>query len=78
MPAYDVVIHGRLEALVGGYDLRSQTADLAGVIAGLGLRRLAILGHSLEATTALVLAGTALEVPGAVLLPVHEPRGVKH
>ena len=78
MPAYDVIIHGRLEALVGGYDLRSQTADLAGVIAGLGLRRLAILGHSLGATTALVLAGTAPEVPGAVLLPVHEPRGVRH
>ena len=38
---------------------RQQADDLAGVIAALGLQKPAMLGHSMGAATALVLAGTA-------------------
>jgi N-formylmaleamate deformylase len=51
-----------------GYDSATQAADLAGVIAALGLRKPAILGHSMGAATTLVLAGTYLDVPRAILL----------
>jgi pimeloyl-ACP methyl ester carboxylesterase len=70
---YDLVMvdargHGRSEAPEGGYDSATQARDLAGVIRGLGLRRPAVLGHSMGAMTALVLAATETELPGAILL----------
>lgn len=70
---YDVVMldargHGRSESPEHGYDPSTQANDLAGAIVGLGLRRPAVLGHSMGAATALVLAGTSPAVPGAVLL----------
>lgn len=46
----------------------TQAADLAGLIAALGLPRPAVLGHSMGAATALVLAGNHPDVPGAILL----------
>lgn len=72
-PEYDVVMvdargHGRSEAPERGYDSATQAADLAGVIRVLGLRRPAVLGHSMGAMTALVLAGTEPDLPGAILL----------
>lgn len=72
-PSYDVVMadargHGRSAAPAGGYDPATQAADLAGLIAALGLRKPALLGHSMGAVSALVLAGMFPDVPGALLL----------
>lgn len=72
-PTYDVIMvdsrgHGRSAAPEQGYGPSEQAADLAGVIAGLGLSRPAILGHSMGAATTLVLAGSYPDVPGAILL----------
>lgn len=72
-PEYDLVMvdargHGRSAAPAQGYTPADQAADLAGLIAALGLERPAILGHSLGAITALVLAGSYPELPRAILL----------
>jgi pimeloyl-ACP methyl ester carboxylesterase len=72
-PDYDVVVvdargHGRSDAPADGYELTVQADDLAGVIAALGLEKPAILGHSLGAEVAPVLAGTYPELPGAIVL----------
>jgi pimeloyl-ACP methyl ester carboxylesterase len=72
-PEYDVIMvdargHGESDETADGYDPSSQAADLAGVIAALGLNRPAVLGHSMGAATALVLAGTYPDVPGSILL----------
>lgn len=71
--AYDLIMvdargHGRSEAPETGYDPATQAADLAGLIAGLGLRQPVVLGHSMGAVTALVLAGSYPDVPGAIVL----------
>ncbi len=70
---YDLIMvdargHGKSDAPEGGYDSLRQACDLAGVIAHLGLEHPAVLGHSMGAATALVLAGTSPDVPGAILL----------
>ena len=70
---YDVIMvdargHGESEETPDGYDPASQAGDLAGIIAALGLNRPAVLGHSMGAATALVLAGTYPDVPGSILL----------
>jgi N-formylmaleamate deformylase len=70
---YDLVMvdargHGRSDAPERGYGPAEQAADLAGVIAELGLARPAVLGHSMGAATALVLAGTHPEAVSAILL----------
>jgi pimeloyl-ACP methyl ester carboxylesterase len=72
-PEYDLIMvdargHGRSDAPERGYGPAEQAGDLAGAIAALGLRRPAVLGHSMGAATALALAGTRPEVPGAILL----------
>jgi pimeloyl-ACP methyl ester carboxylesterase len=72
-PDYDVIMvdargHGRSEAPERNYDSRTQAADLHGAIVALGLQRPAVLGHSMGAATALVLAGTYPAAPGAILL----------
>ena len=72
-PEYDVVMvdargHGRSEGPGRGYGLAEHAADLAGVIARLGLERPAVLGHSMGAASTLVLAGTYPEVLRAILL----------
>ena len=60
--------HGTSDAPERGYGPLEQAADLAGVIAALGLERPAVLGHSMGAATALVFAGNYPDVPGAILL----------
>jgi pimeloyl-ACP methyl ester carboxylesterase len=70
---YDVIMvdargHGLSDAPADGYGLAEHAADLAGVIAALGLRRPAVLGHSMGAGTALVLAGLYPDLPSAILL----------
>ena len=72
-PEYDAIMvdargHGHSDAPERGYGPAEQAEDLAGVIAALGLQRPAVLGHSMGAATALVLAGTYPDVPGAILL----------
>ena len=71
--AYDIIMvdargHGRSAGPEQGYGQADHAADLAGLIAGLGLRRPAVLGHSMGAATALTLAGLYPELPGAILL----------
>jgi N-formylmaleamate deformylase len=70
---YDVIMvdargHGRSEAPEQGYGPIEQADDLAGVIAGLGLQRPIILGHSMGAITTLTLAGRYPELPCAIAL----------
>jgi len=70
---YDVIMidargHGLSQAPERGYAPTDYAADLAGAIAALGLRRPAVLGHSMGAATALTLAGAYPDVPGEILL----------
>lgn len=75
--------HGQSSAPEQGYGPTEQAEDLRGLIAGLGLERPAILGHSMGAATTLVLAATYPDLPGKILLedppawwmsgPVQEP-----
>src|SRR4051794_8028698 len=53
---YDVIMidargHGQSDAPAEGYGSAEHAADVAGVIAALGLRRPALLGHSMGAAT---------------------------
>jgi pimeloyl-ACP methyl ester carboxylesterase len=70
---YDAIMvdargHGRSDTPERGYGPAEQAEDLAGVIAGLGLNRPAVLGHSMGAATALVLAGANPNLLDAILL----------
>lgn len=72
-PDYDVVMvdargHGRSSKPESGYDPITQADDLHDVIQALELKRPVVLGHSMGAITALVLAGLHPEVPRAALL----------
>jgi N-formylmaleamate deformylase len=72
-PNYDVIAvdargHGRSGAPVDGYELTSQADDLAGLITTLRLDQPAILGHSMGAEVAPVLAGRYPDLLGAILL----------
>jgi len=70
---YDVIMvdargHGKSDGPEQGYGSAEHAADYAGVITGLGLRRPAVLGHSMGAMTALALAGLYPDLPGMILL----------
>ena len=70
---YDVVMvdargHGRSAAPEQGYGSADHATDLAGVIRALGLKRPAVLGHSMGAASALALAGMYPDLPRAILL----------
>jgi N-formylmaleamate deformylase len=70
---YDLIMvdargHGRSEGPEQGYGPEDMAGDLAGVIAGLGLHRPAVLGHSMGGATSLVLAGTRPQLVRAILL----------
>ena len=70
---YDVVMvdargHGRSAAPEQGYGYVDHATDLAGVIRALGLKRPAVLGHSMGAASTLVLAGLYPDLPRAILL----------
>jgi N-formylmaleamate deformylase len=74
---YDAIMvdargHGYSDAPERGYGPAEQAEDLAGIITALELERPAVLGHSMGAATALVLAGTHPDLPGAILL--EDPR----
>jgi pimeloyl-ACP methyl ester carboxylesterase len=70
---YDVVMydargHGRSDAPPSGYSPQDHAADLLGLIEALGLRRPALLGHSMGATDIAAAVALAPEVPSCVLL----------
>lgn len=70
---YDVIMvdargHGRSDAPDQGYGSADYAADLAGVIQALELEQPAVLGHSMGAATALMLAGTYADLPRAIIL----------
>jgi N-formylmaleamate deformylase len=70
---YDVIMvdargHGRSDGPEQGYGSTEHAGDLSSVIAGLGLRRPAVLGHSMGAATALALAGMYPDQVGVILL----------
>lgn len=72
-PAFDVVMvdargHGRSEAPLRGYGPADHAADLRGLFQVLGLRQPIVLGHSMGAMPTLMLAGSAPDVPRAILL----------
>lgn len=81
-PAYDVVMvdargHGRSAAPLHGYGPAEQAADHLGLIRALDLQRPLLLGHSMGAMTTLMLAGSAPEVPRAILLEDPPPWWVR-
>jgi pimeloyl-ACP methyl ester carboxylesterase len=70
---YDVIMvdargHGRSDGPEQSYGSAEHASDLAAALAALGLRRPAVLGHSMGAATALALAGTYPDRAGAILL----------
>ena len=70
---YDLIMvdargHGRSDGPESGYGSAESAADLAGLIEALQLDHPAILGHSMGAATALVLAGLYPDLPRTILL----------
>ncbi|MDQ3905597.1 MAG: alpha/beta hydrolase [Actinomycetota bacterium] len=70
---YDLIMvdargHGQSDAPETGYTLAQMAGDLRGIIAGLGLQRPAVMGHSMGGGTTLALAGLYPDVPGAIIL----------
>ena len=70
---YDLIMvdargHGESSAPAGSYGPDVQAEDLAGLITALGLEKPAVLGHSMGAGTALVLAGKHPDLVGSILL----------
>jgi pimeloyl-ACP methyl ester carboxylesterase len=60
--------HGKSDGPEGSYGPDVQAEDLAALIMALGLEQPAVLGHSMGAGTALVLAGTHPDLVGSILL----------
>ncbi|MCA9878331.1 MAG: alpha/beta hydrolase [Thermomicrobiales bacterium] len=70
---YDIIMvdargHGQSDGPAGSYGPDVQAEDLAGLITALGLEKPAVLGHSMGAGTALVLAGAHPDLVGSILL----------
>jgi N-formylmaleamate deformylase len=64
----DVRGHGKSEAPEGGYTLRVLAAELADFIQGAGLQKPILLGHSMGAISALVLAALFPDLPRQIIL----------
>jgi len=60
--------HGRSDAPVRGYATDEHVADVIGVVTALRLHRPTLLGHSMGAVTALVLAALHPELPRRIVL----------
>ena len=70
---YDIVMtdargHGQSDDLSGGFSLSMLADDAAGVIAGLGLQKPYVWGHSMGAITAVMLAANYPELVRAAVL----------
>ena len=71
--AYDIIMfdargHGQSDTPETGYSNADHAADYAAAIQALDLEKPAMIGHSMGAATALALAGTYPDLPGAILL----------
>lgn len=66
--ALDARGHGKSSDPFEGYSTADHAADYAGLIAGLGLHKPIILGHSMGAINALALAALYPNLPGKILL----------
>ena len=71
--SHDVIMldargHGRSDGPASGYGPDQHAADVAGLIAGLGLRKPIVMGHSMGAVTTLALACLYPDLPGAIVL----------
>ena len=60
--------HGRSDGPASGYGHDQHAADVAGLIAGLGLRKPSVMGHSMGAVTTLTLAALYPDLPDAIVL----------
>lgn len=72
-PDYDLIAidargHGKSEKPEEGYGRETHAADLAGLIEALGLAKPAVLGHSMGAGSATVLAARYPQAVGCLLL----------
>jgi N-formylmaleamate deformylase len=70
---YDVITldargHGRSDAPAGSYATEVLAADVAGVIQTLGLKKPAVMGHSMGAATAAVLGAHHPDLVGCLVL----------
>jgi pimeloyl-ACP methyl ester carboxylesterase len=78
---YDLIMvdargHGRSDAPEEGSKRTDMASDLRCVIEALGLRRPAVIGHSMGGGTTLALAGLYPDVPSAILLEDAAPLGL--
>ena len=69
---YDVIMpdargHGRSDPAVTGLGAAELASDLHGIIGALGLRKPAVLGHSMGGMTTFALAGLYPDLPGAIV-----------
>ncbi len=73
-PDYDLILldmrgHGKSDAPKdGGYTLENMAAELAACIQSLQLKKPIVLGHSMGAFVALLLAGIYPDIPRAIIL----------
>lgn len=70
---YDVIMvdsrgHGKSEAPDDGYNQVIMATELTGLVAGLALENPVVMGHSMGAMTALVLASLTPDLPRAIIL----------
>jgi N-formylmaleamate deformylase len=70
---YDVIMvdargHGKSDAPENGYDYETMATEVADLIEGLGLENPVVLGHSMGAMIALVLAALNPDLPRAIIL----------
>lgn len=71
--SHDVIMldargHGRSDGPPSGYTHDQHAADVAGLIASLGLHKPSVMGHSMGAATTLALASLYPDLPGAIVL----------
>jgi len=70
---YDVIMldargHGKSNAPENGYNYETMATEVADVIESLGLENPVVLGHSMGAMTALILAALEPDLPRAIIL----------
>ena len=72
-PEYDLIMldargHGQSERPASGYTWQALANDVVGVIAALGLSKPGLMGHSMGALTAAIVAAQHPDLPGYLVL----------